>query len=96
MAMQQDKASTNAILALVLGIVSFLGCGLITAIPAWIIGKKEVAEINEGRSPAAGRTMAQIGMILGIVATVLSVIGFIVWLVALGGLAMLGAAGGGS
>ena len=74
MALAQDKPSGNAIAALVLGILTFLCFSILTAIPAWIIGKKELDAINAGRSPDAGRTMAQIGMWLGIFGTVLTVL----------------------
>lgn len=67
-------ASSNAVIALVLGILSYIACGILAAIPAWIFGKKELNEINAGRSPEAGRTMAKIGMWLGIINVVLSVI----------------------
>ncbi len=51
------------------------------AIPAWIIGKKELGEIDAGRSPENGRTMAKIGMWLGIVNVILSVIAIFVMIV---------------
>lgn len=70
-------ASSNAIIALVLGILSYILCGIFAAIPAWIIGKKEINEINAGRSPEAGKTIATIGMWLGIVNVILSVIAII-------------------
>lgn len=73
-----NKASTNAILALILGIASWvIGCTILTAIPAWIIGRKELNAINEGRSSEAGRSMATIGMWLGIAHCILAVIGII-------------------
>jgi hypothetical protein len=79
MAYQQQQASTNAIVALVLGIVSWvLGLSILTGIPAWIIGRNEVIAIDSGRSPEAGRTMALVGMWLGIVVTILTVIAVIV------------------
>ncbi|MBK8550948.1 MAG: hypothetical protein IPL53_07770 [Ignavibacteria bacterium] len=65
-------------IALVLGILSYIACGLFAAIPAWIIGKKEINEINAGRSPEAGLTLAKIGMWLGIVNVILSILGIIV------------------
>ncbi len=75
----QNKASTNAIVALILGIAAWvLTCSLLTAIPAWIIGKKELNAINEGRSSEAGRSMATIGMWLGIVNTIVSIIALII------------------
>ncbi|MBK8983311.1 MAG: DUF4190 domain-containing protein [Ignavibacteria bacterium] len=70
-------ASSNAIFALVLGILSYLLCGLFAAIPAWVLGKKELNEINAGRSPEAGKTLATIGMWLGIINVILSVIAII-------------------
>jgi len=75
---QNSGASTNAIFALVLGILSFIGCGFIAAIPAWIMGKKEINEINAGRSPEAGRMLAKIGMWLGIINLILTVIAIII------------------
>lgn len=78
----QNKASTNAIVALILGIASWvIGCTILTAIPAWIIGKKEINAINEGRSSEAGRSMATIGMWLGIAHCILAVIGFIIFII---------------
>lgn len=75
---QTDKASSRAIWALILGIASWvLGCSILTGIPAWIMGKKEVNEIDAGRAPIAGRTMAQIGMWLGIINTILTILGLI-------------------
>jgi hypothetical protein len=96
MAVAQDKPSSAAITSLVLGILSFVLCGLFSAIPAWIMGKNEIARIQAGQSPEAGRTLATVGMWLGIIATVLSIIGLVVFFL-MGGLALIGmsAAGGG-
>jgi len=80
----QDKASTAAIWALVLGIASWVMCGIIAAIPAWIIGKKELNAINEGRSSQAGKSMAQVGMWLGIIQVILGILalfGVLVWII---------------
>ncbi len=77
----QGGASSNAIISLVLGILSYISCGIFVAIPAWIIGKKELAEIDAGRSPENGRTMAKIGMWLGIVNVILSVIAIFVMMI---------------
>jgi hypothetical protein len=75
---QQPGASSNAIIALVLGILSFVGLGCLTGIPAWIVGRAEVKKIDEGQSPSSGRTLALVGMYLGIVSTVLTVVGIAV------------------
>ncbi len=64
-----------AITTLILGIVSLLGFTCLTGIPAWIMGSIELRNIREGTSPEGGRVMALIGMILGIITTVLTVLG---------------------
>ncbi len=80
----EGSASSNAILALVLGIAAWvIGCSILTAIPAWIIGKKELRMINEGRSPHAGKTMATIGMWLGIINVIIAVLAGIGIIIAL-------------
>jgi hypothetical protein len=85
--MQGDKASTRAVWSLVLGIAAWvLGCGILTGIPAWIMGKKELSEIEQGLVSPAGKTMAQVGMWLGIINVIFSILVLIVViiLVALG------------
>jgi len=72
-------ASSNAIIALVLGILSYIACGIFAAIPAWIMGKKEINEINAGRSPESGRALAKIGMWLGIINIILSILAIIIF-----------------
>jgi hypothetical protein len=49
-----------------------------TGIPAWIMGKKEINAIDAGQSSQAGRTLANIGMWLGIINVILSIIALIV------------------
>lgn len=68
------SASTNAIIALVAGILSYIFCPFILGIVAWIMGKGELGKIDRGESPEAGRSMAKIGMWLGIVNVILSVL----------------------
>ncbi|MEP7145510.1 MAG: DUF4190 domain-containing protein [bacterium] len=76
-------ASSNAIIALVLGILSFISCGILAAIPALIMGRRELNEINSGRSSQAGKTFAKIGMWLGIINIILSVLAIIFIVIAL-------------
>lgn len=68
------SAGTNAIIALVAGILSYIFCPFILGIVAWIMGKGELSKIDRGESSEAGRSMAKIGMWLGIVNVVLSVL----------------------
>jgi hypothetical protein len=77
----QGGASSNSIIALVCGILSYIFCPVVLGIVAWVMGKKELAAIDRGESPEAGRTLAKIGMWLGIVNVILSVIGIIIWVI---------------
>jgi hypothetical protein len=70
----QGSASANAIIALVAGILSFVMCPLILGVVAWIMGKSENGKIERGESPSAGKTLAQIGMWLGIANVILSIL----------------------
>jgi hypothetical protein len=68
----------RAVLTLVLGILSIPCCGLLTGIPAIILGRTALREIDAAPGQYSGRGLANAGYICGIVGTVLSVIGIIV------------------
>ena len=93
-----NGASPMAIVALVLGIVSwFPGFSLMTAIPGAIIGKIELNKISAGASPEEGRTLAQVGYYASLANIGLFVFGLfagcLLWLFAFGGIAVLGLVG---
>src|SRR5262245_24123609 len=74
----QQSASGRAITALILGIATFVCCGLL-GIPAFFLGRAEEKAIDAGQAPAVGRTLAKIGWILGLVGLILnclSLLGF--------------------
>ncbi len=71
------SASGKAITTLILGIASLLCCGFLTGIPAFFLGRSEESAINRGQSPEAGRSLAKIGWILGLIGTLLSCLGTI-------------------
>lgn len=73
--------SSKATTALVLGILGLICCGLL-GIPAIIIGKQEMASIDQGLAPVEGRGLAQAGFILGIVSLVLWAVGMLMWIAA--------------
>lgn len=73
-------SSTNSIIALVLGILSLTCCGFFAGIPAFFIGRSEIKAIDEGRSPETNRTLAKIGMILGLVGAIFSCLGTLAYL----------------
>src|SRR5689334_7312997 len=81
--------SSRATTTLVLGILGFLCCQLCAPF-AWYFGKKEVQVIKDGTSPAAGQGFAMAGMVLGIIGTILLVLG-VIWIFFAGGLAIMSA-----
>jgi hypothetical protein len=68
----------RATLILVLGILSIPCCGLFTGIPAIILGRNALQEIDSAPGQFAGRGQVNAGYICGIIGTVLSVIGIII------------------
>jgi hypothetical protein len=65
-------------LILVLGILSFVFCGIFTAIPAWIMGKNDLKEMDAGLMDPSGRSITNAGRILGMVAVILTILGIVV------------------
>lgn len=63
---------------LILGILSLVCCGFWTGVPAIIMGNKALAEIAAGQY--AETSTVKIGRILGIIGTILSVLGLIFYL----------------
>jgi hypothetical protein len=71
----------------VLAIVGLVCCPL-TAPIAWVMGQQEIKAIRRGAAPAANHSLAQIGMVLGIIGSLLFAFGLL-WVFAFGGLAAL-------
>ncbi|WP_212755402.1 DUF4190 domain-containing protein [Flexivirga aerilata] len=71
---QEHKQST---LILILGILSIPCCGLLTGIPAIIMGRNALQQIDASGGAIGGRGKVQAGYICGIVGTVLSIVGII-------------------
>lgn len=63
----QAGASPMAVVALVLGIVSWVLCGPFFSVPGAIVAKIELGKIQRGESPAAGKTIATVGFWLSVV-----------------------------
>ncbi len=82
-------ASGNAVMILVLGILGIICCNLLGPV-AWYMGKKELDGIAEGRISAADESTTKVGMILGIVGTVLLGLALL-WMFFFGGMAVLSA-----
>ena len=72
-----------AIWSLVLGIVSFVMCGPLTAIPGLILGVVARRQIRESSGAFGGEALALVGIILSAVNLAVSIIGLAVWLLLL-------------
>jgi hypothetical protein len=83
----------RGVLILVFGILSFFGCSIFTAIPAWIMGNADLKDMDAGVMDPAGRGMTQAGKILGIIAVVLAALTIVV-LIALMALGILAGVAG--
>ncbi len=83
----QDKASSQATTALIVGIVAIVCCQLAAPF-AWYLGNKELQLIAAGQSSPAGQGTAQAGKILGMVGSALLILGA-VWIIFFGGMAII-------
>lgn len=72
--MQSQSASTQATLALILAIASWVLCGCVMSIPAIFIAKAELSAIERGEAPIAGKGMAQAAFWVALVNAVLTVL----------------------
>jgi uncharacterized membrane protein YjgN (DUF898 family) len=73
---QEDSQATTI---LVLGILGLVLCQVLGPF-AWVMGNKEIAGIDAGRRAPENRGSAQAGRILGIISTVLMIIGVVLLL----------------
>jgi hypothetical protein len=73
-------ASQRAIIALVLTIVALVCCGPFTGIPAAIVGWLELDSIKSGKTPEAGRWMAQVGIWGGIIISIIYGVLGVLWI----------------
>lgn len=81
--------STRAMLAAGLAVAGLFCCGIFTGIPAAILGWLEISAIKEGKAPQSGMMMAQVGLWLGIIGSIINtIINFLV-------LIMMSMSGGG-
>jgi hypothetical protein len=65
-----SAASARAYASLVLGLLGLLVCILLSPL-AWYLGAAEVKDIRAGLAPAGGEPVATVGMILGVIGSVL-------------------------
>ena len=73
---RRDYKPHRGMLILILGILGLVGVGSpITGILAWIFGNNDLKEIREGRMDPEGESNTNLGRILGMISTLLWVIG---------------------
>jgi hypothetical protein len=67
---------------LFLGVISILLCGgCLTGIPAWLMGKNDLAEMDLGTMDPSGRTLTNAGRIFGKVVSIFWIIVIILYIV---------------
>jgi len=88
------QQSSKATMAVVFGVLGIVCCGLLAPV-AWYLASDELKAIDAGRLPETNRGMAQVAKILGIIGSILLVIGLL-WIIFFGGMTMLGALTGGA
>jgi predicted Zn finger-like uncharacterized protein len=71
---RRDYAPHRGTLILVLGILSLTGLGILTGIPAWIMGSGDLKQIRAGVMDPEGESNTNIGRILGMVSTLIFVV----------------------
>ena len=77
----------RGVLILILGILAFVtGFGFVFGPIAWIMGNNDLKEIRAGRMDPEGESLTNIGRILGMVATILTIVAVVL----VCGLALLG------
>ena len=80
------QKSANGTLILILGILSFVGFGCVTGLPAWLLGNSALKEIDAGQADASERGIVQAGRILGMIACLVIIAVILIWGIFLGGL----------
>jgi hypothetical protein len=71
---------------LILGILGIVVCGPL-GIVAWVMGNSDLAAMRRGEMDPSGESMTRAGQILGIISTVLLIVGCGVWALILGAMA---------
>ena len=74
----------KALWSMILGIVGFFVCGLVCGPVAIVLSRQAKTEIAASGGRQTGDGMAQAGFILGIIQTVLAVVGIVIWIAVIG------------
>jgi heme/copper-type cytochrome/quinol oxidase subunit 4 len=71
---QDSLQSHRGRLILTLGVLSFVVAGVLTAIPAWVMGSGDLKKMDAGIMEPEGRALTMAGRILGKVCTILTIV----------------------
>jgi len=66
---------------LAFGIIGLVCC-VIFAILAWVMGSGDLKEMAAGRMDRTGEGMTKAGKIIGMIACILQIVGFVIWIIA--------------
>lgn len=85
---------------LAFGLIALIG-GMVAGVPvvfgiiAWIMGNADLEEMRQGRMDPEGEGMTQAGRIMGMIATIITIVGLVIGLISFGvvGIMMLGCCG---
>ena len=75
-----SPTTQKPLIAMLLSIAGLLCCGPLLGIPGAILGWLELQAISEGRASADGKLMSQLGLWIGIGATVIHIGMWILWI----------------
>jgi len=76
---QQPLRPHRGGVVLALGILGLVVC-FILGIIAWVMGNKDLREIDAGTMDPSGRGLTKAGKICGMVSVILQLIGLVIWL----------------
>ena len=68
----------RGILILILGILSLLVCGFFTGIPTWIMGSRDLKEMDAGIMDPEGRGITTAGKICGMISCIMIIVTIVV------------------
>ena len=75
--LEKKRYGSPSTRVLVLSILGLIVCQLFSPV-AWYVGHQELTAIRSGRSPSSDEGIAKVGMVLGIVGTILLIVGLVV------------------
>jgi heme/copper-type cytochrome/quinol oxidase subunit 4 len=71
-------------LILTLGILSLVLAGILTGIPAWVMGSGDLKKMDAGIMDPEGRGLTQAGRILGMICTIITAVIVVIAVIAIG------------